>query len=66
VVGVPEKVYGWLEELQKDLDLWLTEYNEQRVHSGKYCYGKTPLQTFKDTLPLVKEKLLGGALQTAV
>jgi transposase InsO family protein len=64
-VAFRTKVYGSLEELQKDLDLWLTEYNEQRVHSGKYCYGKTPLQTFKDTLPLVKEKMLGGTLQTA-
>lgn len=64
-VAFRTKVYGSLEELQKDLDLWLTEYNEQRVHSGKYCYGKTPLQTFKDTLRLVKEKMLGGTLQTA-
>ncbi len=38
-----KKVCGSLEELQKDLDLCLTEYNEQRVHSGKYCYGKTPI-----------------------
>ena len=22
------------------------------------CYGKTPMQTFLDTLPLVKEKLM--------
>ncbi len=64
-VAFRQKVYGSLEELQKDLDLWLTEYNEQRVHSGKYCYGKTPLQTFMDTLPLAKEKMLSGILQTA-
>ncbi len=63
-VAFRKKVYGSLEELQKDLDLWLTEYNEQRVHSGKYCYGKTPLQTFLDSLPLAKEKMLGGTLQT--
>lgn len=64
-VAFRKKVYGSIEELQKDLDLWLTEYNEQRVHSGKYCYGKTPLQTFVDTLPLAKEKMLSGTLQTA-
>ena len=64
-VAFRKKVYGSIEELQKDLDLWLTEYNEQRVHSGKYCYGKTPLQTFMDTLPLAKEKMLSGTLQTA-
>jgi transposase InsO family protein len=64
-VAFRKKVYGSIEELQKDLDLWFTEYNEQRVHSGKYCYGKTPLQTFMDTLPLAKEKMLSGTLQTA-
>ena len=64
-VAFRKKVYGSIEELQKDLDLWLTEYNEQRVHSGKYCYGKTPLQTFMDTLPLAKEKMLNGTFQTA-
>ena len=64
-VAFRKKVYGSLEELQKDLDLWLTEYNEQRVHSGKYCYGKTPMQTFMDTLPLAKEKMLSETLQTA-
>ncbi len=62
-VAFRTKVYGSLEELQKDLDVWLTDYNEQRVHSGKYCYGKTPLQTFKDTLPLAKEKMLGETVQ---
>ena len=64
-VAFRKKVYGSLEELQNDLDLWLTEYNKQRVHSGKYCYGKTPMQTFMDTLPMAKEKMLGETLQTA-
>jgi len=26
------------------LDLWLAEYNQTRPHSGKYFYGKTPMQ----------------------
>jgi transposase InsO family protein len=60
-----KKVYSSLEELQGDLDLWLREYNEGRSHSGKYCYGKTPMQTFLDTLSLAKAKMLGGDLQTA-
>ena len=64
-VAFRKKVYGSLEELQKDLDLWLIEYNEQRVHSGKYCYGKTPMDTLVDTIPLAKAKMLGGTLQTA-
>jgi hypothetical protein len=35
------------------------QYNEERVHSGKYCYGKTPMQTFMDSIPLAGEKLIG-------
>ena len=64
-VAFKKKVYTSLEELQKDLDAWITEYNEQRTHSGKYCYGKTPLQTFIDSLPMTKEKLIGYDLQSA-
>lgn len=52
------KVYESIEMLQQDLNAWLHEYNEVRPHSGKYCYGKTPMQTFIDTLPLAKDKML--------
>ena len=51
-------MYTTLEDLQADLDAWLREHNEQRPHQGRWCYGKTPMQTFVDTLPLAKEKLL--------
>lgn len=44
--------------LQKDLDEWMQDYNENRPHSGKYCYGKTPMKTFEDSLPLAKAKML--------
>lgn len=63
-VAFRKKVYNTIEELQKDLDEWLIEYNENRTHTGKYCYGKTPMQTFKDSLHLAKEKMLGATLQT--
>lgn len=57
-VAFRRKMYTCIEELQKDLDEWITAYNEERTHSGKYCYGKTPMQTFKDSLSLAKEKML--------
>jgi transposase InsO family protein len=57
-VAFRKKLYTTLEELQADLDAWLREYNEQRPHQGRWCYGKTPRQTFLDTLSLAKEKLL--------
>lgn len=53
-----KKIYNTLDELQADLDLWLDEYNNHRTHSGKYCYGRTPMQTFLETLPLAKQKML--------
>jgi hypothetical protein len=39
-------------------------YNEERVHSGKYCFGKIPIQTSMDSIPVVKEKMLNNNLQT--
>lgn len=41
-VAFRKKVYHNLKELQSDLDQWILEYNEQRPHSGKYCFVKTP------------------------
>ena len=64
-IAFRKKVYNSLEELQADLDDWLTEYNDERTHQGKYCFGKTPMQTFKDSLHLVREKMLDLKLQTA-
>jgi transposase InsO family protein len=57
-VAFRRKIYSSLEQLQADLEVWLREYNEVRPHQGKWCYGKTPLQTFRDALPLAVEKLL--------
>ena len=52
------KIYTSLDALQGDLDAWRTEYSETRPHQGRWCYGKTPVQTFLDSVPLAKEKLL--------
>lgn len=58
-IAFRKKIYTTIQDLQDDLDLWLLEYNKERTHSGKYCYGKTPMQTFNDSLKLAKEKMLG-------
>ena len=60
-VAFRKKLYRGTDELQADLDAWLKEYNELRTHQGCWCFGKTPMQTFLDTLPLAKEKLLQAA-----
>jgi len=36
----------------------MRQYNEVRPHQGRWCYGKTPMQTFLDTVPLAREKML--------
>jgi len=60
-----KKLYRSLDELQSDLDDWLTEYNTERSHSGKYCYGKTPLQTFLDSKGLAQDKMLDRTLTSS-
>ncbi len=60
-----KKLYRGLEELQADLDQWIGEYNRERSHSGKYCYGKTPLQTFLDSRHLALAKMLDRTLTTS-
>ena len=57
-VAFRKRIYETIEELQVDLDAWLKEYNEDRPHQGRWCYGKTPQQTFLDSVPLAKEKLI--------
>ncbi|MET0217309.1 MAG: IS481 family transposase [Burkholderiales bacterium] len=52
------KLYHSLDELQDDVDAWIQTYNAERTHSGKYCYGKTPLQTFIDSAKLAYDKQL--------
>jgi transposase InsO family protein len=70
-VAFRKKIYRTIDELQAVLDAWIVEYNEQRAHQGRWCFGKTPMQTFLgrpsladlpwqtflDALPLAKEKL---------
>jgi transposase InsO family protein len=38
--------YNSIEDLQKDVDRWIADYNEHRPYSGKYRLGQTPMQTF--------------------
>ena len=60
-VAFRKKIYRTIDELQNDLDGWVTAYNETRPHQGRWCYGKTPMQTFLDALPIAREKLLPAA-----
>ena len=58
-IAFRKKIYHSIEELQNDLDEWIKHYNEERPHSGKYCFGKTPMKTFLESIHLAKEKMKG-------
>jgi hypothetical protein len=32
----------------------------QRPHQGRWCFGKTPMQTFLDAMPMAKEKMIAA------
>ena len=59
-VAFRKKIYSSIAELQSDLDVWFRSYNEERPHQGRWCYGKTPMQTFRDALPLAQEKMIAA------
>ena len=59
-VAFRKKVYRSIDELQVDLDSWIKEYNEARPHQGRWCFGKTPMQTFLDAIPMTKEKMIAA------
>jgi transposase InsO family protein len=57
-VAFRQRIYRTIDDLQVGLDAWVAEYNSQRPHQGRWCYGKTPMQPLIATLPLAKEKLM--------
>ena len=59
-VAFRKKLYRGIEALQADLDAWRKDYNEVRTHQGRWCFGKTPMQTFLDALPMTKEKTIAA------
>jgi transposase InsO family protein len=67
-VAFRKKIYRSLEELQLDLDTYLLHYNTERTHQGKFCNGRTPMQTFLEDKKLALEKQLSeqfeGCLET--
>lgn len=59
-VAFRKKIYRSIDELQTDLDEWIASYNHERAHQGRWCFGKTPMQTFLDATPLAKEKMIAA------
>jgi len=56
-VAFRKKLYSTIEEIQADLDDFMALYNAERTNQGKYCQGRTPLQTFTDGLELYRNRV---------
>ena len=59
-VAFRKKLYASIADLQDDLDFWIKTYNDERPHQGRWCFGKTPMQTFLDAIPIAKEKMIAA------
>ena len=64
-VAFRKKLYESLESLQADLDQWINDYNEHRTHTGKYCFGRTPWETFESSKQLAIKKMVDHNYQPA-
>lgn len=62
-IAFRKKLYESIEQLQEDVDEWMRSYNDERPHSGRFCFGKTPRQTFHDSKQLAEQKMLDQLLQ---
>lgn len=51
-VAFRKKLYRSIQEIQTDLDEFMSWYNNERTNQGRYCQGRTPMQTFTDDLPV--------------
>ena len=36
----------------------MCEYNEARAYPGRWCFGRTPMKTFLDAIPMTKHKVI--------
>jgi transposase InsO family protein len=59
-IAFRKRTYEHLDALPRDADAWVREYNEERPHQGRWCFGKPPRQPFVDSVPVAKEKLLAA------
>lgn len=65
-VAFRRKFYRSINEIQTDLDVFMCSYNNERTNQGRYCQGRTPMQTFMDDLPLYQKYVyeeMDGAME---
>lgn len=54
-VAFRKKLYHSIEEIQVDLDAFMSWYNTERTNQGKYCQGRTPMETFMAGIDLYRQ-----------
>ena len=59
-----KKIFTSLEQLQADLDAWINTITTSDHTPGKMCCGRTPMQTFTESLEIAKSKMLTEQHQT--
>lgn len=59
-VAFRKKLYTALDEIQHDLDDFMNDYNYDRTNQGRYCKGRTPIQTFEDNKDLYVRYVIDG------
>ena len=60
-VAFRKKLYRTIEEIQPDLDELMQYYNDQRTNQGRFCQGRTPMQTFQAGLELYQQYVYDAA-----
>jgi len=62
-VAFRKKLYRTAVEVQEDLDTFLEYYNNERTNQGRYCQGRTPLETFTDGLQRYNQYVFDNELE---
>jgi diguanylate cyclase (GGDEF)-like protein len=57
-VAFRKKIYGTMEELQADLDVWICSYDHERTHQRKVCCGRTPMRRSRTAKKSVEKRRL--------
>jgi transposase InsO family protein len=64
-VAFRKKLYQTIEEIQADLDDFMTYYNTQRTNLGRYCQGRTPMQMLLDDRELYQKHVYDAVDEVA-
>jgi hypothetical protein len=52
------KIYLSVDDLQENVDHWVLRYDTEGPYQGELCQGNRPMETFLESLPSAKDKLL--------